>query len=180
VLKLSKFQDKLHKAQTQRATNRVLWLLPQLKWLPLPIQRYDDPFLPYGKAIVDATRDLVCGYGFSLAAYLAIGAAGAVALERTIAYVRADNLSVSILDGAFAGRGYIEAAGESAFNVDAVTLMSEASIDAYEAAGIGALVVHDGLGEALERAGMHLIGLDVVFKAQGDDFAEQIRATLQP
>ncbi len=179
-MKPSKFQDKLHKAQTLRATNRVLWFMPHLKWLPLPIQRYDDPFLPYGKAIVDATRDLVCGYGFSLSAYLAIGAAGAVALERTIAYVRADGFSISILGGAFVGTDYIEAAGESGFNVDAVTLMNEAHVEAYERAGIGALVMRDGLMESLEQAGMHLVELDLMLKANGDDFAEQIRAALQP
>src|SRR4051812_25649910 len=91
---------------------------PRLTKMPLPMQRYDDPFLPFGKAIIAATQDLVCAYVFDLAAYLAIGAAGAVALERTIAFVGENNLTV--LHAWFADSGYISAA--EAFGVDAVTL----------------------------------------------------------
>lgn len=173
------FEAKLQTVQEMRRTKHVLWLMPRLKWLPLPMQRYDDPFLPFGKAIIDATRDLVCGYGFDLASYLSIGAAGAVALERTIAYVRADNISISILDGAFVNMSYVEAAGTAGFNVDAVTLMSEIDAEAYRAAGLETLVVRDGLVEALERAGMRLVDPNTIYASSGDDFAERVRATVQ-
>ncbi len=174
MLKPNKFQDKLHKVQTLQATNRALLLLPRLTKMPLPMQRYDDPFLPFGKAIIAATQDLVCAYIFDLAAYLAIGAAGAVALERTIAYVGEDNLTV--LHAWFAGPGYVETA--EAFGVDAVTLADEGYIDIYHAAGFGVLEV-DSLkliGEGIE---MTLYGEDTLYVGQDDDFAEQIRAALQ-
>ncbi len=84
------------------------------------MQRHDDPFLPFGKAIIDATHDLCCAYVFDLAAYLSLGASGAIALERTIAYVPAP--LIKILDGPFTRAEYVRVASESAFAVDAVTL----------------------------------------------------------
>jgi orotidine-5'-phosphate decarboxylase len=49
--------------------------------------KHDDPFLPFLKAIVDATADLVCAYKPNLGFYLTLGAAGVIALERIIAYI---------------------------------------------------------------------------------------------
>jgi hypothetical protein len=60
------FYDKLRAAQSQRESDLALLLAPKLAKMPLPIARYDDPFLPFGKAIIDATRDLVCAYVFDL------------------------------------------------------------------------------------------------------------------
>ena len=72
--------------------------------MPYPMQRYDDPFLPYGRAVIDATSDIACAYVFDLAAYLSIGASGAIALERTIAYVPSPSLT--ILHGMFTRAEY--------------------------------------------------------------------------
>lgn len=49
---------KLAKLQQDRTTNLALILSPLLARMPLPMQRYDEPFLPFGKAIIDATHDL--------------------------------------------------------------------------------------------------------------------------
>lgn len=180
-MKPSKFQDKLHKAQTVRGTNRALLIVPRLSKMPLPMQRYDDPFLPFGKAIIAATQDLVCAYVFDLAAYLAIGAAGAVALERTIASVNDD--TVTILHGPFVGSGYIEAA--EAFKTDAVTLAHEEDEAVYKLAGVGALVVTrwslDGSNVAAGDSQLWLMpfGENVLYAGRGDDFAEQVRAQLR-
>jgi hypothetical protein len=122
----------LEAAQKHDSCTLAIGLAPSLKNLPYSIQSYDDPFLPLGKAIIDATHDLVCAYVFDLAAYLALGAAGAVALERTIAYVPGS--VVKILHGPFATGDYAQAAFEDAFNVDAVTLiptLDRALIGAY-------------------------------------------------
>lgn len=106
-------------AHTSRA---ALWISPRTFPLPLPMQRYDDPFLPLGKAVISATRGLACAYVFDFMAYLSIGAAGAVALERTIAYAGAGGEVVTILHGVFADGRYASLTDESAFGVDAITV----------------------------------------------------------
>jgi orotidine-5'-phosphate decarboxylase len=111
-------------AAAQARSTLAIGLAPSIKTLPLVMQRFDEPFLPFGKAVIDATADLTCAYVFHLAAYLALGAAGAVALERTIAYVPAN--VVKILHGPFASTDYVQAASEEAFGVQAVTLIATA------------------------------------------------------
>lgn len=143
--------------------------------MPLPIQRYDDPFLPFGKAIIGATRDLLCGYMFDLAAYLALGAAGAVALERSIAYVGGE--VAKILHGPFASPDYAEMAG--AFNVDAVTLTEPVYAETYLQADIGVFTL-DGAGEAgtysTENSTLTLD--DIVLRLLGDDIVYARRAMI--
>jgi hypothetical protein len=142
----------------------------------MPLQSYDDPFLPFGKAIIAATRDLVRAYVFDLAAYLALGAAGAVALERTIAYVGEDNLTV--LHGAFVGGDYAEAA--RGFAADAVTLVDAADAEPYQRTGVGTFLLQ---GETLTLVGgalrLRLLGDEVLYAGSGEDFAERARAALE-
>ena len=69
------FADRLAAAQRTNRSTLALVMAPRLLQIPLPMQRFDDPFLPFGKAIIAATRDVVCAYIFDLAAYLAVGAA---------------------------------------------------------------------------------------------------------
>src|SRR5262245_27291563 len=88
------FAEKIAAAQESRRSNIILHIAPRMAKLPLPIQRYDDPFLPFGREIIRATSDLVCGYMFDLAAYLAHGAAGIIALERTIPYTELDAIRI--------------------------------------------------------------------------------------
>ena len=114
------FGELLAAAQRQHRTTLAIGLAPVLKKLPHALQRYDDPLLPFGKAIIDATADLVCAYVFHLSAYLAYGASGAIALERTIAYV--PQPVVKVLHGPFANGEYAQAAFEDAFAADVVTL----------------------------------------------------------
>ena len=167
------FTAKLQQVQAARGSNLALLMIPRLAQMPLPMQRYDDPFLPFAKAIINATRDLVCAYVFDLAAYLALGAAGAVALERSVAYVGEDNLTV--LHAWFAGQGYVAVA--QAFGVDAVTLADKGYIDAYRTAGVGVFEVDSPslIGEAIE---MRLYGEEVLYAGHDDDFADQTRAVL--
>ncbi len=114
------FLDRLKTAQEAYHSSLAVGFTPALEKMPIPMQRYDNSFLPFGKAIIDATHDLVCAYIFDLGAYLALGAAGAIALERTIAYVPTP--LIKILHGAFATSDYVRAVSDSAFAVDAVTL----------------------------------------------------------
>jgi hypothetical protein len=126
------FRDTLKAAQSQNRSTLALGMIPVLSRLPYEFQRYDDPFLPFGKAIIDSTADLVCAYVFHLGSYLTLGAAGAVALERTMAYVPTN--IVKILHGPFANKEYIQAVSETAFAAHAVTLstfVSASVITAY-------------------------------------------------
>lgn len=154
---------------------------PRLDQMPLPIQRYDDPFLPYGKAIIDTTRDLLGGYLFDFAAYLALGAAGAVAVERSIAYIGDD--AVSILHAPFALPDY--AAAASAFNVDAVTLIDEALADAYLQENVGAFALEPGNYNlesrmlTINEVTLRILSDDVLYAGRGDDFAEQVRVAVE-
>ncbi len=81
----------LEKLKTIQDTNNS-WLCVGLDPVPhkLPLEhitRYDEPVLPFNKAIIDATADLVCAYKPNLGFYFQWGAAGIIALERTIAYI---------------------------------------------------------------------------------------------
>lgn len=81
------FRERWEAAQARSGGNLAIGIAPALDKLPAAVAKIDDPFLPLGKLIINTTADLVCAYVFHLSAYLAIGAAGAIALERTLAYV---------------------------------------------------------------------------------------------
>ena len=116
------FVEKWKAASQLHDSRLALGLSPRLHEMPAPMTRYDDPFLPFGRAIIRATADLCCAVVFDLAAYLTLGAAGAIALERTIPLVPEE--MVTILHGPFVTGDYAAVAFENAFNVDAVTLAS--------------------------------------------------------
>lgn len=188
------FASRLATVQQARKTDLALRLAPNLTRLPAVIQRYDDPFLPFGKEIIKATHDLVCAYVFDLAAYLSIGAAGAVALERTIAYASGDSLT--ILHGPFVGTDFAVLTDEGSFNADAVTLMDKSDLPAYLARegrfafvsgefferGIGVFRQSDNLfllqdsGRALR---IRLVGDIALYASRAEDFAAQTRAVLE-
>lgn len=198
------FVERLAAVQSNTGSSRALLMRPRLNMLPLPIQKYDDPFLPFGKAVVTATRGVACAYVFDLAAYLALGAAGAIALERTIAFVRAGSEAITILHAPFASPDYVEAVSDNAFDIDAVTVTDEQLLAPYTATpSQGAFVVRRGehpviiplpgnagvywqdadlftmvapSGQLLQ---MRLAGERVLYAGRGEDFAEQVRAALE-
>lgn len=185
-MKLVTLDTKLAKYWREDRPNAALPLRPIVTKMPLPIQKYDDPFLPFGKAIIDATRDLVAAYLFDMAAYLALGATGAIALERTVAYASAGGETATILHGAFANTDFVEAA--VAFNVDAVTCMGNVDAPPYQDAGIGVIRLPESglLPVALADDSMiahgrslALASWTVAYAGSRDDFAEQARVALQ-
>lgn len=135
------YAGKLRVVMDARQSIQGLVLKPRALAMPIAIQKYDDPFLPFCKAVIDATRDVVCAYVYDLAAFLSIGAAGIVALERAIAYARADGVTVTVLHSPFASDEFAEAAGETGLSVDAVTLTAAADAAPYLAANLGVYVV---------------------------------------
>ncbi|MDZ4764970.1 MAG: hypothetical protein SGI73_10490 [Chloroflexota bacterium] len=199
--------EKLARLQREKGTDIGLMLRPQLSKMPLPMQRYDDPFLPFGKAIIDATRDLICCVMFDLASYMSLGAASMVALERTIAYAKAD--TVTILHGAFATPDYAPIATEAAFDVDAVTTADEVIAEAYltqpergafvhvtprfyptprmgDFVNMGIwfdfpdksqLILPDPLNTIMQR--IQLLNDDAIYAGRGDDFADHTRTAVE-
>lgn len=119
------YLEKLRAAQEGNRSWLCLGLDPDPARLPLEaIWKWDEPLLPFGKAIIDATADIVCAYKPNLGFYIQWGAAGLIALERTIAYIP-DHLPI-ILDAKIGDIGHTQAAwGRGLFEewgVDAVTV----------------------------------------------------------
>lgn len=128
--------------KVQRAHSRSAWLLelaPRVAEMPAPIQKYDDPFLPYCRAVFTATSDWVAGYVFDLAAFLALGAAGAVALERAAAVLAATQDAVSVIHGPFTRPDYAGFCGETALRTDGATVTGAAIAAAFTARGVKGL-----------------------------------------
>lgn len=197
------FAARLAAVQRERRTTLGLLMRPKVTLLPLPIQKYDDPFLPFGKAVIAETCEHVCAYMFDLAAYLALGAAGAVALERTIAYARASSAALTILHGPFASRDYVDSATSTGFGVDAVTVVDEDLLEPYTSVGLGAFVLRRGespvviplpgdagsywldadlltmLSPSDHSLQVRLAGERTLYAGRGDDFAVRVRQSLE-
>jgi hypothetical protein len=124
-----KFCQSVSKNIEKRPSPKAIWLKPSLDRIPLPIQRFDEPFLPLSKAIVKATKDYVAIYIFDLASYISIGAAGIVALERAIAYTNQE--AVTVLHGPFSGKNYGVLGEDISLNVDALTVTSHEDLNYY-------------------------------------------------
>lgn len=118
------YLQKLRAAQEKNNSWLCVGLDPDPSKLPLPTMQWDEPVLPFNKAIVDATADLVCAFKPNLGFYLQWGAAGVVALERTIAYIP-DHIPI-ILDCKTGDIGHTQAAWAAglfdAWHVDAATV----------------------------------------------------------
>jgi orotidine-5'-phosphate decarboxylase len=119
------YLEKLRRAQEATGSWLCVGLDPQPDKLPVEaVARWDEPLLPFNRAIIDATADLVCAYKPNLGFYLQWGAAGVIALERTIAYI--PNHIPVILDAKIGDIGHTQAAwGRGLFDewgVDAITV----------------------------------------------------------
>lgn len=114
------FHEWLHMLQQERASDMGLWLSPTLGKLPLVFQRYDEPLFPFTRTVIEGLKDSVCAFVFDLASYLALGAAGIIALERSAAL--ASGHTITILHGPFTRMAYVEAALNGSLAFDAVTV----------------------------------------------------------
>ena len=81
------YLEKLKSVQAQNNSWLCVGLDPVLERLRVDFRKWDEPILPYFRAIIDATADLVCAYKPNLGFYLQWGAAGVIALERILAYI---------------------------------------------------------------------------------------------
>lgn len=126
------YLEKLLAAQQANRSWLCVGLDPLPDLLPVEALRWDEPILPFNRRIIDATADLVCAYKPNLGFYLQWGAAGVIALERTIAAIP-DHIPV-ILDAKIGDIGHTQAAwGRGAFDawgVDAITVNPFVGADA--------------------------------------------------
>jgi len=123
-----------HLTQAQQTNNSWLCvgLDPVVERLPEAVLVSGDPLLAFGRAIVEATADLVCAYKPNLGFWLAEGPTGLRALQDLIASIP-DHLPV-ILDAKFNDVGHTAAAyARAAFETlraDAVTTNPYLGLDA--------------------------------------------------
>ncbi|MFO7540802.1 MAG: orotidine-5'-phosphate decarboxylase [Chloroflexota bacterium] len=127
------YLEKLKTAQDRNNSWLCVGLDPQPNRLPVEaVWQWDEPVLPFNKAIIEATADLVCAYKPNLGFYLQWGAAGMIALERTIAYIP-DDIPI-IVDCKTGDIGHTQAAWASGlfeqWDVDAVTVNPFVGADA--------------------------------------------------
>ncbi|MCL4805531.1 MAG: orotidine-5'-phosphate decarboxylase [Anaerolineae bacterium] len=126
------YLEKLRAAQKKNNSWLCIGLDPQPGLLPLEAQRWDEPVLPFNRRIIEATADLVCAYKPNLGFYMQWGAAGVIALERTIAAIP-DDIPI-ILDAKIGDIGHTQAAwGRGVFDewgVDAITANPYVGADA--------------------------------------------------
>ena len=131
------FTEKLRAAQTRANSWLCVGLDTDPEKIPPTLRGPStrsglDAVVAFNRAIIDATRDVVCAYKPNLAFYLARGSAGIDALAQTVAAIPHD-LPV-ILDAKFgdidsSARGYARFAFET-LGVDAVTVNPYLGADA--------------------------------------------------
>lgn len=83
--------DFTHKLSASWAKNNSLLsvgLDPNMDRLPQHLRQAKTPFFDFGKAIIDATADLVCAFKPNSAFYESRGAAGVEELKQTCDYIR--------------------------------------------------------------------------------------------
>ncbi len=138
------YLEKLRAVQEKNNSWLCVGLDPDPAKLRVDWLKWDEPILPFNKIIIEATADLVCAYKPNLGFYLQWGAAGMIALERTIAYIP-KHIPV-ILDCKTGDIGHTQAAwGNGLFDewqVDAVT------VNPY----VGAEAVLPMIGERADKA----------------------------
>ncbi len=93
------FANKLKMSQQTNQSWLCVGLDPMMERLPEVVRTHDNPLLAFGRAIVEATSDLVCAYKPNLGFWLAEGTAGLEALQNFIAEIP-DHIPV-ILDAKF-------------------------------------------------------------------------------
>jgi orotidine-5'-phosphate decarboxylase len=128
------FTDKLRATQQRADSWLCIGLDTDSDKMPPALRSRTDSVVAFNRAIIDATRDLVCAYKPNLAFYLVRGSAGIDELTQTIAAIPRD--IPIILDAKFGdvpstARGYARFAFET-LGADAVTVNPYLGADAIK------------------------------------------------
>ncbi|MEO6061098.1 MAG: hypothetical protein ABIQ99_04065 [Thermoflexales bacterium] len=153
---MNSFQQRIRAAQRERQTSLCLSLDIVIADTPLPVQPADEPMLPFARAIIEATADLVCAYQIRPVYFLAEGGSGMIALERIVRLIPDGTPLIIDLRLDDASEGALSArAAFYQYKGSAVTGragMSEAAAQAlvdFDRGGQGVLAFFDGAPAAL-------------------------------
>ncbi|MBN2065602.1 MAG: orotidine-5'-phosphate decarboxylase [Candidatus Thermoplasmatota archaeon] len=119
------FKEKLHRIVQKNNSLLCVGLdIDKEKTPPFLFKSSNNPYFEFNKAIIDATKDIVCAYKLNMAFYEVLGAKGFDLLQKTVCYIPDD--VVVIIDGkrndiGNTARKYAQSLFET-FNADAVTL----------------------------------------------------------
>jgi len=91
------FLDKLNAAVDTNNSLACVGLDPNLDKLPKHLLNDKTPFFTFGKAIIDATADLVCAFKPNSAFYEARGAVGIEELKQTCEYILQNYSNIPII-----------------------------------------------------------------------------------
>jgi orotidine-5'-phosphate decarboxylase len=91
------FLDKLAAAWDKNDSLLSVGIDPNMDLLPDHLKDSETPFFDFGKAIVDATADLVCAFKPNSAFYEARGAEGIAELKQTCDYIRENYPNIPIV-----------------------------------------------------------------------------------
>ena len=120
------FVEQLDRTISRNHSLLCVGLDPDLSRLSPTFLKTDDPLFSFNKAIIDATKELVCAYKPNSAFYEMHGLVGLAALLKTIEYLHRETNVPVILDAkrgdvGHSSAAYAKAAFE-AFKADAVTV----------------------------------------------------------
>ena len=156
---MESFEQRIRAAQRERRTSLCLSLDIVIADTPLPIQPADEPMLPFARAIIEATADLVCAYQIRPMYFLAEGGSGMIALERIVRLIpdstpliidlRMDDLDEAALAARAAFYQYKGSAVTARRELPEATARA---IAGYDRGGQGVLAVLDGAPVALPGA----------------------------
>ena len=128
------FLEKIKYAQAKANSKLCIGLDTALINVPEILRSEANPVLAFNKAIIDATKDIVCAYKPNMAYYEAYGAGGVEAIEGTLASIPSEILTIADIK-----RGDIGAtsdqyalAYQEHFNFDSVTISPYMGTDSAE------------------------------------------------
>jgi hypothetical protein len=156
---MNAFQERIRAAQRERQTSLCLSLDIVIADTPLPVLPADEPMLPFARAIIEATTDLVCAYQIRPIYFFAEGGSGMIALERIVRLIppstplivdmRLDDAS----DAALASRAaFYQYKGSAVTARQEIPASTAQAIAGYDRGGQGVLAVFDGAPVALSAA----------------------------
>jgi len=129
-----KFIEKIRSAQLKTNSKLCIGLDTALSAVPDILQGESNPVLAFNRAIVDATKDIVCAYKPNMAYYEAYGVKGFEAIEGTLSAIPSEIVTIAdIKRGDIGATSYQYAlAYQEHFNFDSVTISPYMGSDSVE------------------------------------------------
>src|SRR4030042_5225764 len=88
------FSSTLRNVQRSNASLLCIGLDADIRKVPKSLLSQTDPVTAFNKAIIDATKDLVCAYKLNLAFYESLGERSWVTIRETLAHIPAGGITI--------------------------------------------------------------------------------------